>query len=132
MVKMIALMLMLMPLCAKAESRYLYTETSVAGETMDAFVLRIAPKANAYTKASGHEVCAAIREVEGVYSAEVGTSGRNDECWLPGDTEVYLHTHPINQGMGFSAGDYVRPGYLITQAGVKYQDGVNKRPRKVR
>lgn len=132
MVKIIVLILMLIPLCAKAESTYLYTETSHAGETMDAFVLRIAPKANAYTKDSGHEVCAAIRTDGERYRIEVGTSSRNDECELPGDTEVYLHTHPINQGMGFSAGDYVRPGYLITQVGVKYQDGVNKRPRKVR
>lgn len=98
---------------------------------MDDFVVRIAPKANSYTKDSGHEVCAAIRESEGVYSASIATSNRNDECWLPADTETYLHTHPVNQGMNFSADDYVRPGYLITQVGVKFQDGKVKRPRKV-
>lgn len=132
MVKIIGLILFAIAFSAQAESTYLYTEVSKPGETMDAFVLRIAPKANAYTKGSGHEVCAAIRESDGIYWAKIGTSGRNDECWLPADTEVYLHTHPINQGMGFSAGDYVRPGYLITQVGVKFQDGKVKRPRKVR
>lgn len=132
MVNTIGLILFAMAFSAQAESTYLYTEVSQPGETMDAFVLRVAPKANSYTKASGHEVCAAIREVDGSYSAEVSTSSRNDECALPGDTKVYFHTHPNNQGMGFSHGDYVRPGYLITQIGVKYQDGVNKRPRKVR
>lgn len=130
--KIIAAILLAISFSASAESTYLYTEVSYPGETMDAFVVRISPKANAYTKSSSHEVCAAIREDGGIYTAKVETSGRNDECALPSDTEVYLHTHPINQGMGFSAGDYVRPGYLITQVGVKFQDGNVKRPRKVR
>lgn len=130
--KIIAAILLALSFSASAESTYLYTEVSQPGETMDEFVVRIAPKANEYTKASGHEVCAAIRTDDGRYRIEMATSGRNDECVLPGDTEIYLHTHPINQGMGFSAGDYVLPGYLSTQAGVKFQDGKIKRPRKVR
>lgn len=132
MVKIIGLILFAIAFSAQAESTYLYTEVSQPGETMDAFVLRISDKANFHTKASGHEVCGPIRTENGRYRIEMATSGRNDECELPGDTEVYFHTHPINQGIGFSGGDYVRPGYLSTLAGVKFQDGKVKRPRKVR
>jgi len=128
---LIAIAAAVIPFCASANSLYLYSESSLPGETMDSFVVRISPRANEYTKKSGHEVCAAIRNNGSGYSVEVTTSSRNDECMLPADTEVYLHTHPINQGMGFSRGDYVRPGYLITEVGIKYQDGVNRRPRKV-
>ncbi len=110
----------------------LYSEASIPNETRDDFVKRIAPRAVAYTAQTGWEVCGAIREADGVYTVDVRTSKRNDECELPGDTLVYLHTHPRNQGLGFSAGDYVRPGYLLTEVAIKYQDGVSKRPRKIR
>lgn len=129
--KIIAAIFLALSFSASAESTYLYTEVSQPGETMDAFVVRISARANAHTKATGHEVCGAIRTDGDSLKVEMTSSGRNDECELPGDTEVYFHTHPINQGMGFSAGDYVRPGYLSTVAGVKFQDGKVKRPRKV-
>lgn len=130
--KIIATILLSASFYASAGSTYLYTEVSVAGESMDAFVLRIADRANQHTSASGHEVCGAIRTEDSIHRIEMITSRRNDECWLPIDTEVYFHTHPINQGMNFSSGDYVLPGYLSTLAGVKFQDGKVKRPRKIR
>lgn len=109
----------------------LYSEASIPGETRDQFVQRIAPRAIEYTRATGWEVCGAIREQDGVYTVAITTSERNSECALPGDTTVYLHTHPRSQGLNFSAGDYVRPGYLITEVAIKYHDGINKRPRKI-
>lgn len=112
-----------------ANATTLYAETSVRGESMDEFVVRIADRAYDHTKKSGHEVCGAIREEGGIFTVVITTSGRNDECELPGDTEVYVHTHPINQGFHFSKGDYVRPGYLIAQNVIKFQNG--GRPRKV-
>lgn len=129
--KIIASILLALSFSASAESTYLYTEVSHSGETMDSFVVRISARANAHTKTTGHEVCGAIRADGDSMKVDMTSSGRNDECELPGDTEVYFHTHPINQGMRFSAGDYVRPGYLSTLAGVKFQDGKVKRPRKV-
>lgn len=96
---------------------------SEAGETRDAFVVRIAGEVFSYTEATGHEVCGAIYTTDTGYTVSVETSHRNDECALPGDTSVYLHTHPINQGLGFSRADYVRPGYLITGKSVKFQAG---------
>lgn len=129
--KIIAAILLALSFSASAESTYLYTEVSRPGETMDEFVVRIAARANAHTKSTGHEVCGAIRSDADLMKIEMASSGRNDECELPAATKVYFHTHPINQGMGFSAGDYVLPGYLSTLAGVKYQDGKVKRPRKV-
>lgn len=130
--KIITAILLCLSFSASAESTYLYTEVSQPGETMDDFVVRISPRANAHTKATGHEVCGAIRTDAGALKIEMASSGRNDECQLPGDTKVYFHTHPINQGMGFSSGDYVLPGYLSTLAGIKFQDGKIKRARKVR
>lgn len=129
--KIITSILLALSFSASAESNFLYTEVSQPGETMDAFAVRISARANEHTKETGHEVCGAIRTDGDSLKVEMTSSGRNDECELPGDTEVYFHTHPINQGMGFSAGDYVRPGYLSTLAGVKFQDGKLKRPRKV-
>lgn len=129
--KIIAAILLALSFSASAESTYLYTEVSQPGETMDEFVVRIASRANEYTKVKGHEVCGAIRINGDSLKIEMTSSGRNDECELPADTKVYFHTHPINQGMGFSASDYVLPGYLSTLAGIKYQDGKVKRPRKV-
>lgn len=117
---------------ASAHSDYLYTEISIPGETMDDFVLRISNRANEYTKQTGYEVCGSIITEDERYRIEMMTSSRNDECELPGDTKIYFHTHPINQGMNFSHGDYVLPGYLSTLSGVKFQDGKVKRPRKVR
>ena len=129
--KLIAISALALSFSASAESVYLYTETSLPGETMDEFVVRITPRANSHTKASGHEVCGAIRESDSSYSLDITTSNKNHECELPGDTQVYFHTHPINQGLGFSAGDYIRPGYLATPIAIKFQDGKIKRPRKI-
>lgn len=129
--KIITAILLALSFSASSESTYLYMEVSQSGETMDEFVVRISARANEHTKATGHEVCGAIRDDGDFLKIEMTSSGRNDECELPGDTKVYFHTHPINQGMGFSAGDYVRPGYLSTLAGIKFQDGKVKRPRKV-
>lgn len=130
--KIIAAILIALSFSASAEPSYLYAEVSEPGETMDAFVVRISARANDYTKATGHEACGAIRINGDSLKIEMTSSGRNDECELPGDTDVYFHTHPINQGVGFSAGDYVLPGYLSTLSGIKFQDGKVKRPRKVR
>ena len=100
----------------------LYSEESHHGEDQDTFVVRIAPKMYAYTQRTGHEVCGALR-FDGVYRIEIATSHRNGECALPGNTEIYVHTHPINQGFHFSKEDFVRPGYLIAEQIIKFQSG---------
>ena len=106
-----------------ASAHELFYEQSLPSETQDAFVVRIAPQMYAYTQQSGHEVCGALRFDGKLYSIIVSTSGRNDECALPSDSQVYVHTHPINQGFHFSKDDYVLPGYLIAQNIIKYQNG---------
>lgn len=119
--KFFALILALAP--AVVHSQVLYTETSKEGETRDAFVVRIAPKMYERTKHTGHEVCGALR-FDGVYHhIEITTNKRNDECALPNDTDIYVHTHPINQGFHFSKEDFVRPGYLIAEQVIKFQSG---------
>lgn len=101
----------------------LFFEVSLPAENQDAFVVRIAPRMYAYTHKTGHEVCGALRFDGHRYFISVSSSGRNDECALPGGTDVYVHTHPINQGFHFSKEDYVLPGYLIAQHVIKFQNG---------
>ena len=113
-------------------SEYLYTEVSNPGETMDAFVTRIAPKALEHTWKHNAEVCGPIRQTEQGYEVRISTDGRRDECSLPGDTVVYVHTHPRGIGFGFSPSDYVRPGYLITERAVKYQNYLGERSKRPR
>lgn len=109
--------------CSDACADVLYQETSLPHETQDAFVVRIAQKMYEHTRNKGYEVCGALR-FDGVnYFIDIITSERNDECALPGDTQIYVHTHPINQGFHFSKDDYVRPGYLIAQNVIKFQNG---------
>lgn len=109
--------------CDPAHAQGLGDYHSQPGETRDQFVVRISGDLFDYTARTGHEVCGAIRETTTGYRVVVTTSGRNDECAMPGDTQVYVHTHPINQGLGFSRADYVRPGYLVTGKAVKFQAG---------
>lgn len=107
----------------EARADILYQETSLPDETQDAFVVRISSKMYEYTYKNGYEVCGALR-FDGVnYFINIATSGRNDECALPEDTDIYVHTHPINQGFHFSKEDYIRPGYLIAQNVIKFQNG---------
>lgn len=119
--KYLALILVAAPILGNAQT--LYEETSHPTEQQDAFVVRIAARMYAYTQRTGHEVCGALRFDGMVYRIEVATSNRNDECALPGDTNIYVHTHPINQGFHFSKEDYVRPGYLIADNVIKFQNG---------
>lgn len=109
--------------CFDAGADVLYHETSLPHETQDTFVVRIASKMYEHTLNKGYEVCGALRFDGTNYSITIATSERSDECALPADTEIYVHTHPINQGFHFSKDDYVRPGYLIAQNVVKFQNG---------
>lgn len=109
--------------CSNARAAIVHQEISLPDENQDAFVVRIASKMYEYTHKNGHEVCGALRFDGTNYSIEITTSERNDECTLPADTEIYVHTHPVSQGFHFSTEDYVRPGYLISYNVIKFQNG---------
>jgi len=133
MVKIITLILMLIPLCAKAESTYLYTETSVAGETMDAFVLRIAHRAMRVTNKMGVEVCGEVEEVDRIYRVVIATSNDQFSCELPNTGKPYFHTHPASSIGTFSPADKKYEGYLAAKGRVYYSNGrLEKRVGKIK
>lgn len=60
--------------------QHVFTETSQPGETMDAFVLRIAPKLAEYTAETGFEACGAIASDGERFGVVVGSNGGHTVC----------------------------------------------------
>lgn len=104
---------------------------SNAGETRDAFVMRVAPQAVAYTLAHGVETCGVIGERDGEYTLRLRTINANAECSMAkSDVEdgytfsgVTFHTHPTISPPRFKGADYSVPGYVATYRGVAFQQG---------
>ncbi|MGV7193707.1 hypothetical protein [Xanthomonas axonopodis] len=121
-----------LPATGAQRMTHLTTETSAPGETMDAFVLRLAPKLNELTAQLRAEVCGTIRSEAGSYVVEVRTYHDLYSCYIERDGLPYVHTHPslLRDCWTFSKQDWERPGYLVTEIGVRYQD--TKRSRKVK
>ncbi|WP_153066557.1 hypothetical protein [Xanthomonas arboricola] len=102
----------------------LYNETSAAGETMDAFVARIAPSARAASLQSQTVVCGQILGA-GPYSLTLKTDGRRDWCEVPKTAAAYVLVNGIAKDARedhIPAIYYRRPGYLITPWSIKFQD----------
>ena len=107
----------------------LYTETSMQGETLDAFVLRIAPRAAAYTDETNTEVCGHFQQSEeGMFGIHVCTTHLPLDCqiWVqetPTWKALYttFHTHTKIGGIAFSSGDWDEgiDGYLIAGTTIK-------------
>jgi len=112
----------------------LHQETSAAGESLDAFVVRIAPQALAASKTARATVCGEVIEQAGGYALQLKTDGYVSECALPPGRSTYVlvngtatdirENHPSLENRG-------RPGYLVTPWSVTYQDGITLRPRVV-
>lgn len=108
----------------------LYQEQSKPGEALDAFVVRLAPRALEASKAARASVCGQI-EGEGPYLVKVKTDGYMSTCDLPKSTTPYLlvnGTATDARENHFSLANRDRPGYLVTPWAVKFQDraGVRK------
>ena len=107
-------------------------EASTSGESLDNFVIRIAPKALEVSKAARATICGQIDGEEGHYTIQMKTDGYISDCSLPKSGRPYV----LVNGMAteareghFSQENWKRPGYLVTPWTVKYQDGSSKRPR---
>lgn len=61
-------------------STFLYEEVSTPGESMDAFVARISPKAIEVTEARRVSICGAIGQAEDRFSIRLGTSNTWKRC----------------------------------------------------
>ncbi|MCC8670478.1 hypothetical protein LN461_14160 [Xanthomonas arboricola] len=110
----------------------LSVELSQPGETMDAFILRIAPRLNKFTADLRAEVCGTIRTEQGRHAVVIRTYHDRYSCFVERDGLPYVHTHPslLKDCWTFSLEDWKRRGYLVTEIGVRYQD--TRRSRKVK
>lgn len=111
----------------------LYQEESTPGESLDAFVVRVAPRAIEASKTARAAVCGQI-EGSGPFVVRVKTDGYMGACDLPKTQQPYVlvnGTAVDARENHFSLENWKRPGYLITPWSVKHQDGVSKRPRNV-
>ena len=74
--------------------QHLFTATSETGETLDAFVLRIAPRLRAFSDETGFEACASLASDGERFGAVVGTNLGHTVC-------VNFHAK-VPQGMAFT------------------------------
>ncbi|KAA3597408.1 hypothetical protein JY452_03090 [Stenotrophomonas maltophilia] len=113
----------------------LHRESSVAGESLDDFVVRIAPHALESSKTARATVCGQIEQNAGIFSVQLKTDGYVSDCGLPKTGKPYVLVNGTATDVRenhFSEVNWQRPGYLVTPWSVKYQDGASKRPRVVR
>lgn len=112
----------------------LYQEQSNYGETLDAFVVRIAPRAVTASKSARATLCGQL-EGSGPYRVTMKTDGFLSTCELPKTALPYVLVNGTAVDVRenhFSQLNWQRPGYLVTPWSVKYQNGRQKRPRAVR
>lgn len=102
----------------------LYQEQSEPGEALDAFVVRLAPRALDASKTARASVCGHI-EGAGPYLVKVKTDGYMSTCDLPKNLAPYVlvnGTATDARENHFSLANRDRPGYLVTPWAVKFQD----------
>ena len=125
----------------------MYTETSQAGESLDAFAVRIAARAvDESLKVSG-EICGEFRKDGDTHVIEFYTVNHQTACSYTragvGEyTGLTYHTH-IFIGLSsdttrqrvysprFSEEDYSHPGYMTTGKVTLFQSGTRESVRKV-
>ena len=102
------------------EYQHLFTETSSEGETLDAFVLRLAPRLRAYSEATGFEACGVLAKGGERYGIKVGSNRAHAVCvnarrFVPeGMTPIgqTLHSHPPGTSYRVNAQDRLFLGML--------------------
>lgn len=121
----LVLLTIALSIATRANAAELYTETSMPGESADAFVLRISRQARRAGEAHRSEVCGSVVKVGVLYVLTMRTNYDANECTLivGPDTIATFHTHLYTGGDGFGSGDYSHAGYLVTRKGVLYQSG---------
>lgn len=108
----------------------LHQETATDGETLDAFVVRIAPRALEASKTARATVCGQVEQVAGRHTIKLKTDGFVSDCGLPRSGLPYLlvnGTAVDARENHFSLANRDRPGYLVTPWLVKYQDATGVR-----
>ncbi|WP_104594296.1 MULTISPECIES: hypothetical protein [Xanthomonas] len=118
------------PASAVQPATHLFTATSLADETLDAFVTRMAPRARAASVSSRAVACGEIQG-NGPYTVVLKTDGYQGDCRVRRAATPYVLVNGIAKDARadrFSIENRFRPGYLITPWNIKYQDrdGVRK------
>ncbi|MBO9766531.1 MULTISPECIES: hypothetical protein [Xanthomonas] len=111
-------------LAKSSQTKELHSEMSAAGESLDDFVARIAPRARAVSVSTRSIVCGEVLGA-GPYSLTLKTDGRQDWCEVPKTAAPYLLVNGIAKDARedhIPAIYYRRPGYLITPWSIKFQD----------
>ncbi|MGX2089268.1 hypothetical protein [Xanthomonas axonopodis] len=106
------------------QSTQLHHETSGAVESLDAFVIRIAPRARAASANTRSIVCGEILGA-GPYTVAFKTDGRQDVCDVSKSAAPYVLVNGIAKDARadhFTLAHRFRPGYLITPWSIKFQD----------
>lgn len=116
------LLLVFSAVSTPGESTSLYREVSLPGESMDEFVLRIAPKAYSTGWVKAKELCGAIITSNGQMSIDMHLGQFNTcEFQMP-EGSVAFHTHPVasREQLKFSRQDAIAGGYLVGRNEVLY------------
>lgn len=118
----------------KPEKTWLYTEVSVPGETIDAFVVRVAPRALKASRSARAMLCGEIIGAR-LFQIYFKTDGYVSTCDVPKSTQPYVlvnGTAVDARENHFSQENWKRRGYLVTPWSVKHQDGISEQPRTLR
>ncbi|WP_415916283.1 hypothetical protein SE336_15800 [Xanthomonas arboricola] len=97
---------------------------SAPGESLDAFVIRVAPRTRAASISARAIVCGEIQG-SGPYTLALKTDGYPDDCRVPKTAAPYVLVNGIaNDARAdhFSIANRFRPGYLVTPWSIKFQD----------
>lgn len=85
----------------RVDYQRLFTETSQEGETMDAFIVRIAPRLRAYSDSTGFEACGVVATDGQRFGVVIGSNRSHAACgnvdaFVPGGmkpTGQTVHSH---------------------------------------
>ncbi len=133
---------------APSTPQQLYSETSHPGESLDAFAVRIAPRAVEESLKVSGEICGEFRKDGDSHSVSFYTVGHQTACSYTREagfeyTGLTYHTHifigvtnsdTLRQKVyspRFSAEDYSHPGYMTTGKVTLFQSGTPASVRKV-
>lgn len=107
--------------------QYLFDANSNPEESLDSFVLRIAPELRAYSERTGFEACGAIaKTTEGTYSIIVGTNHSHIGCAVLHDkiapdaifTRQAIHSHGTDKPVRPTKADLVFFGPMLSKYGI--------------
>lgn len=118
-------------IAAEAQGTQVYEETSTPGESLDAFMTRVAPRALATTHKRDEALCGLIAKTDSdQFSLRMVSTGSPWKCTLdksslaPGAqwTGLVFRTHTLRADDEWTSSDMANPGYLVTEHKLTYRN----------